>query len=95
VKQINTLGITSVTLSTLGALGYAATFFLWTRSGGHYTPSSVLLPMASIFCSIVGVVAGALGLRPVRALNLIGFIIGALLLMIVFIGLILVVFFGL
>lgn len=95
MKKMNRLGIASITLSTLGALGYVATFVLWTMPGTHYTPIFALPPMAAIFCSIGGVVAGALGLRPVRALNLIGLIVGVLLLMIPLVGVILVMLFGL
>jgi len=89
MKKINWLGLTSIMLSAVGVLGYVITFFLFTRSGGHYTPKLMLLPIGAVFCAIGAVVTGAVGLRPVRALNLIGLILGVLLLVIAFIGVIL------
>ncbi|MFH1382025.1 MAG: hypothetical protein ABIH70_03940 [Chloroflexota bacterium] len=95
MKKMNRLGLTSVTLSVIGVLGYLATLFNLTRSGGHYNPSLMSPAMVAIFCAIGAVATGALGLRPLRVLNLIGLIIGVLLLMIPFSFVIIVMIFGL
>jgi len=89
MQKTNWLGLVSITLSSVGALAYVAAFFLITMSGGHYTPKLMLLPTVAVFCAIGAVATGALGLRPVRALNLVGLIIGVLLLLIAFTGVIL------
>ncbi len=86
-KNAAVLGIISLSLALLGLGGYVATAIGWSMPGKHGTPSTLILPIASILCGLGAIIAGALRLKPARALNIIGLFVGGCVVVVLGVGL--------